>query len=161
MDEDEFVRTDIWREGKWLDLWSVVHFLSGFLVGLGIYLLHFDAGASTIIALLGLILYEMWEMVVHIEETPTNRLMDVVVGMTSFVPAYFLIAPNIPTPLLLAVFGSILGINILLSMAGWRASHKASILRAHMKTRYAKERERLLRQRAKLRRRFRRHDKMR
>ena len=24
-----FVRSDIWREGQWLDLWSVVHLLSG------------------------------------------------------------------------------------------------------------------------------------
>src|SRR5882762_720109 len=93
--EGRVERTDIWREGKWLDLWSAVHFLSGISVGLGFYYLHFGALASVALAFVCLTAYEMWEMIVKIEETPTNRIMDVVVGMISFLPAYFFLGPMI------------------------------------------------------------------
>src|SRR3989344_9620144 len=91
--DGRFERTDIWREGKWLDLGSVVHVLSGFSISLGFYYLGLGAFASVALALLSLISYEMWETIVRIEETHTNRFMDVVVGMVSFVPAFFLVAP--------------------------------------------------------------------
>ena len=61
-----FARTDIWREGTWLDLWSVVHFLSGSSIGLGFYFLHFGKAASLVLALLSLISYEMWEVIVQL-----------------------------------------------------------------------------------------------
>src|SRR3989344_7912925 len=93
--ETLFIRTDMWREGEWLDLWSVVHFLSGMSVGFVIYLMRFDPLASVVIALLLFTTYEMWEAMVHIKETPANRFMDVVVGMVSFTPTFFYIAPTL------------------------------------------------------------------
>ncbi len=77
----KYERTDIWKEGKWLDLWSVVHFLSGMTIGFVFHLVNLGAVASVIIVFLRHTAYEMWEKIVGIDEAPTNRVMDVVVGM--------------------------------------------------------------------------------
>ncbi|HEY5383462.1 MAG TPA: hypothetical protein VIJ88_02830 [Candidatus Paceibacterota bacterium] len=151
----KFERTDIWREGKWLDLWSVVHLLSGVSVGFGLYFLHLGVFASVVIAFLAFVLYEMWEAIVKIEEEPTNRFMDVVVGMSGFLPAFF-VAPMLSQILCILGFGLVLTANVVMSVFGWRASQKAAALERRMRERYAKERARLIHQKSKLSRRFRR-----
>src|SRR3990167_2881435 len=88
--DGRFERSDIWREGKWIDLWSVVHLLSGMSFGLALGILGFGTAASIIVAPLSFVLYETWEAMVKIVETPQNRFMDVVVGMVSFAPVFFL-----------------------------------------------------------------------
>src|SRR5665213_2995806 len=111
-------RTDIWREGKWLDLWSVVHFLSGISLGLGVYFLRLGTISSIIIVLLVLIAYEMWEAIVKIEETPQNRFSDVVVGMTSFLIIFLYIAPMLSLAYLILAFGLIFTLNIVIAALG-------------------------------------------
>src|SRR3990167_4615278 len=95
--EGKLVRTDIWREGKYLDLWSVPHFLSGMAVAFGLFFLDFATNAAFIIAILLLVAYEMFEVIAKIEETRWNRVLDVVVGMASFTPT-FLLAPHFNQP---------------------------------------------------------------
>ena len=107
----KFVRTDIWREGKWLDMWSVVHVLSGVSIGLGLYFLHLGAVASLALTFVSLVAYELWEAMVKIEEAPTNRSMDVVVGMVGFVPTFFLVAPTLSTLQYVLLFVGILIAN--------------------------------------------------
>ncbi len=149
MQGGRFIRTDIWREGKWLDLWSVVHFLSGISIGLGFYFLHFGVFASVVLALLSLISYEMWEMLVQIEEASTNRFMDVVVGIASFLPTFFLLAPLLPGALFIPVFILVLTANVSMSIFGWHASQKAAALSKRVRARFAVGRERLRRLRQK------------
>lgn len=153
---NKFERTDIWREGQWLDLWSVVHFLSGILVGFGLYLCHFGGIASFLVALLLLTLYEMWEALVKIEETLSNRFMDVVVGMASFVPTFYLLAPRLSMPLFVLVCIGVGALDLTMSTFGWRASQKAAELQHKMHTKFEQERSRLHKQKARLRKRFRR-----
>ena len=144
----KFERTDMWREGKWLDLWSVGHLLSGVSVGLAFYLLPFGNGASVVIAVLGFISYEMWEKIVGIEEASTNRCMDVVVGVVSFLPVFFLLAPLLPETPFILTFGFVLTANIVMSVFGWIASQKAAALQERLRARYARHRVRLLEKRA-------------
>jgi hypothetical protein len=131
-----FVRTDIWREGEWLDLWSVVHFLSGMSVGFALYLFHFDTRATVVIAFILFTAYEMWEALVHIEETFPNRCMDVVVGMTSFLPTYFFLIPHLTAKGFISVFGGVLMMNVVMSAFGWRASAKALQLEKTVRAKY-------------------------
>ena len=156
----KFERTDIWREGEWLDLWSVVHFLSGSLVGFGFYLLHLGALDAVLLALVSLTCYEMWEALVKIEETLSNRFMDVVVGMVSFIPTFFWLAPRLSTPAFWTVFGVAFVVDIFLSRLGWRASQKAAELQKRVHTKFDLERAKLQKQKARLRKRFhrRKHD---
>lgn len=153
-------RTDIWKEGKWLDLWSVVHVLSGISLGFGFYFLYLGDTFTFLLVLALLILYEVWEIMEKIEEAPTNRFMDVVVGVAGFVPAFYFVAPILSYPMLVLVFLFVLVLNIALSVMGWHASQKAGELKKRLHERYSIKFEKLLERRAKLRERFRRHKKI-
>jgi hypothetical protein len=154
--EKRFKRTDIWREGTLLDLWSVVHFLSGLSIGLGFYFLQIGAVASFLMTLVLLIAYEMWERLMQMEETFANGCMDVVVGMFSFVLAFFICVPLLPRVLLVLAFGAVLMVDVVMSIFGWRASQKAAVLKKRMLARYATERARLLKHKMYLQNKFRR-----
>jgi hypothetical protein len=145
-----FVRTDIWHEGKYLDLWSIPHILSGIVVGLTAHFIGFATIPSFVIAFLVLVGYEMFEVIAKIEETRANRFLDVVVGMASFTPT-FLFAPSLTTEQAVAALVAVATIDAVLSWFGWRASHKASVLEATMRTEYQEQMARLRTRRRKLR----------
>lgn len=152
MKEFRFDRTDAWREGKWLDLWSVVHFLSGVSMGLVLYMLHFGAHESLVLAFVLLVSYELWEAMVDIQETPTNRIMDVVVGMVSFYPTFAFLAPILTGAAFGEMFAGVLAVNILLAALGWRASRKAAALERRLRARYERGKARAQARLARLRR---------
>lgn len=144
--DGKLIRTDIWREGEYLDLWSVPHFLSGILVAFTLYFFQFEARSAFVIGFLFLVAYEMFEVIVKIEETRWNRVLDVVVGMASLVPTFFAL-PLIPVSVAYGLFGVIALINAVLSFLGWRESQKAAVLEAKMRVELRKERERFMRRR--------------
>lgn len=128
-------RTDIWREGEYLDLWSVPHFLSGALLACFIYLLHINFFYSIILATILLTAYEIFEIKIGIWETDWNRRLDVIVGLTSFIPTILLISDW--DFLEVFVFGLFLSvIDGTLSFIGWSASHKAMLLENKIKKEY-------------------------
>ncbi|MFA6585430.1 MAG: hypothetical protein WCS97_03230 [Candidatus Paceibacterota bacterium] len=154
MQTERIIRVDMWREGKWLDLWSVVHFLSGISIGFVFYFLSFGILASTLLVLLSLIAYELWEMVVQIEEAPTNRFMDVVVGMIGFVFIFFILAPRLSDSAFILWFGLLLTANVVTSILGWHASQKAAELKKRVHARLLIQRKKLLKRKMQLRNKF-------
>lgn len=148
--DGNLIRTDPWREGKYLDLWSVPHLLSGIVVGLSLFFLHFSTSAALMIAFLLLVGYEMFEVIAKIEETRWNRSLDVVVGMVSCVPT-FLIAPLLSRDEILSAFAVILIADCILSFLGWRESQKAASLEAKLRAEITRERERFILRRAAMR----------
>lgn len=144
-------RTDVWREGKWLDLWSVVHVLSGMSFGFGMHLFPWEPSASVVIVLVLLIAYEMFEVIAEIEETPTNRFMDVVTGMVGFLPVYFLLVPHMTHDVWYGSFAMVLSVNIGMSVIGWMESRKAAALEAKLRTELARERAYIKERRSRLR----------
>ena len=147
--DGQFIRTDIWREGKYLDLWSVPHFLSGMSVGFALYFLRFELSAACIIAFLLFIAYEMFEVIAEIEETRWNRTLDVVVGMISFIPTY-LLASRFDVVSVVAIFVVVVVIDVILSFAGWRASQKAAVLEVRLRAEFERERARVQERHARL-----------
>jgi len=142
-------RTDVWQEGKWLDMWSVVHFLSGVTMGFFPKYLGLDPYPAYIVAFLLLVMYEMFEAMVDIEETPQNRVMDVVVGMVSFVPSYH-ITSMLPLPLSLALCSVFLGSAWALSAVGFSESKKAEEFEARLRAEFALGKRKLKEERAKI-----------
>lgn len=140
--EGRYIRTDIWREGQWLDLWSVVHFITGAAIGFFPRYLGVDTVPAFAIVFLLLVMYEMFEAIAKIEETPTNRIMDVVVGMTSFTPVYFW-NQTLPLSYSILACGVILTSSISLATLGWMASRKASVLEAKMHAEFDAQLEKL------------------
>jgi hypothetical protein len=137
-----FVRSDIWREGEYLDLWSVPHFLSGIALGCTLFFLGFDFRSSVAIAALLLIAYEMFEIIVDIHETPANRTLDVVVGLASCIPTLYY-APLFPFERVALAFALVLIADSILSFLGWRASQKAAELEVRLRTKWQAERLRM------------------
>ncbi|PIR82298.1 hypothetical protein COU20_03130 [Candidatus Kaiserbacteria bacterium CG10_big_fil_rev_8_21_14_0_10_59_10] len=135
-----FVRTDMWREGKYLDLWSVPHLLSGVALGLAAFFVGFNPVPTFIIALLLLVGYEMFEAIAKIEETPINRTLDVVVGMASFTLAYYL-APLFPPLQVGIALVMVTAVDCVLSWFGWRASRKAAVLERTLREQLRLKRE--------------------
>ena len=139
--DGKLIRTDIWREGEYLDLWSVPHFLSGIAVAFSLYFFGFATNAAFTIAFLVLVAYEMFEVIAKIEETRSNRVLDVVVGMASFTPTFFLL-PSVPKSNAILIFGAVLILDAVLSFFGWQASRKAYVLEQNLRAEFVKEKER-------------------
>jgi hypothetical protein len=145
-----FERTDIWREGKYLDLWSAVHFLSGASLGLGFYFLRFlniGVTGSIVIVFLLLVAYELWEAMVRIAETPQNRVLDVVVGMVSFLPFFLFFSSLLTNAQLIFAFGIVFTANIVFATFGWLESRKADELEKKLRTDIARRHSRFIEQR--------------
>lgn len=141
-------RRDVWREGKWIDLWSIVHLLSGASFGLVLGVLNLGTTASIVITFLSFVLYETWEAMVKIIETPQNRFMDVVLGMVSFIPV-FLFSQGSPTDVFILAFGFTLTANIVMATLGWLESRKADEFEERMRARLAERRKRIVERRVR------------
>ncbi len=145
MPKNGFTRTDIWREGEWLDLWSVVHLLSGVLLGLSFYALHIGAVAAVVSGVLLLAVYELWEGSVQIEETPANRVLDIATGMASFLLVFFVVAPALSGEAFAYFFAVVSVADIVMSVLGWRASQKAAVLKKRLQAGFEARRARFFR----------------
>src|SRR3989338_3272288 len=148
--DGRFERSDIWREGKWVDLWSVVHLLSGASFGLFFGVMNLGTTASFVIAFLSFVLYETWEAMVKIVETPQNRFMDVVVGMVSFAPVFFL-SQGLSANTFILAFGFTLTANIVMATLGWLASRKAEEFERRLRRRLEEQRKRIAARKARQR----------
>lgn len=144
----KFIRTDVWREGKWLDLWSVVHFLTGASLGFAPHILNVPTWPAFVIVFLLLVIYELFEAISKIEETVTNRIMDVVVGMTSFTPVYFVTAA-LPLSTLIIVCAAVSLITSFLAKLGWAESKKAEFLEKKMRHEFELQKEKFMSRRAR------------
>jgi len=149
----KFIRTDMWREGKYLDLWSVPHFLSGIVVGWSLYAIGFGFKESAVISFLLLVLWECFELFAEIEEGWINRGLDVVVGMVSFAPTFALAMSFTNTQFFMA-FGAVVAADGALSAFGWVASHKAAVLEKKLLAEFHEQQDRLREKRGLLRKRL-------
>lgn len=70
----------IWKHGKYLDTWSIVHFLSGCLLAILFYKLDLSFGMALLISLLILIAWEVFEWSIKIIEPSLNVITDLIVG---------------------------------------------------------------------------------
>ncbi|OGY57250.1 MAG: hypothetical protein A3D47_00980 [Candidatus Colwellbacteria bacterium RIFCSPHIGHO2_02_FULL_43_15] len=138
----KFIRSDIWREGKYLDLWSVPHFLSGIVLGLIMHFLNFGTVPTFIIAFLCFVAYEMFEVIVKIEETRMNRTLDVVVGLVSFTPT-FLLAPMFSQTQNALVLILVATFDAAISWFGWDASQKAAGIESRLRAEIKEQKERI------------------
>ena len=109
---------DIWKHGKYTDLWSVVHFLSGFLLGVTFFALDYTFLSALLTSTILLLLWEVFEWITKISEPSINVTMDMVFGLAGFFMGaclyYFL---HIPFEIL--HFSIILTATLLLSFWGF------------------------------------------
>jgi hypothetical protein len=75
---------NMWKHGKYIDTWSIVHLLSGVALGSGLYFLGYDFPSSFALSLAILLVWESFEWITNIIEPSINVAIDIIIGMTGF-----------------------------------------------------------------------------
>lgn len=78
---------DIWERGYWLDFWTFVHFLSGWVTGAFLIFLGLTLKTSVAMAAVLFIGWEILEYIFKNTESFANRLIDVLACFLGFVLA--------------------------------------------------------------------------
>ncbi len=115
-------RRSTWR-GKYIDLWTLPHIISGVVIGYLLYFFNVSFGVGFWVALSVGIGWELFERITRLSKTEayTNSLGDIVAAQVGFVAAFYLLqkfnspsTENIVIFVLCAVFG-------VLCLLGYRA----------------------------------------
>lgn len=77
-----------WQDNAFLDLWSIVHILWGGILGFVAIHKKWSFYPSLVIATILIIFWEYIEYVWGINESWTNILSDIVLGITGFITGY-------------------------------------------------------------------------
>lgn len=104
----------IWKEGKYIDLWNIPHFLISLLAGFIFIYLHLTFLSSIVLIILLKTTWEIYEHIYVTKEAIPNKIFDVLTGVLVIVSVYYL-PPNLIT---LRTFSYILFLNIILSIWG-------------------------------------------
>lgn len=109
-----------WREGRFFDLWMLVHFASGVAGGLFNVFIGLGTLGVYITATVMMILWEVGEYFAGVRESMSNRLLDIVVGLAGVYLALWIAAPLSHEGRVLAfILG--FGLALVLSAMGWIA----------------------------------------
>src|SRR4051812_8275826 len=77
-----------WHEGKYADLWSFVHFLSGIVGGTGLLLIHVPESYAWATAVTLTIVWEIYEWKTGMGEDIQNVLADILLGISGGAVGY-------------------------------------------------------------------------
>jgi len=117
----------VWKHGRYVDTWSVVHLLSGMLLGSGLYKLGYGLVWAGLFALFAMLLWELFEWVVKISESLPNIALDIVIGLLGFLLAFCLHAYG-GVPFDLASFTALASVTALLALWGFTTSLGRGVL---------------------------------
>lgn len=96
---------DIWKHGTYIDLWSLVHFLSGFALAGIFYVVGFDFAVAIIVSVSLLLLWEVFEWATKIIEPSINVIFDIIVGFGGFLVGSYLFYALAMSPVYLYIAG--------------------------------------------------------
>lgn len=115
---------NLWAEGKYVDLWSMPHILSGVIMGGVFNWLGFNFWLNLTVSAVLMISWEFFELyALDVHEHLSNKIMDVVTGLLGFFMMCSLINKYTLTPLIpYLVFFS--AVYIFLNVWGYLAYEK-------------------------------------
>jgi hypothetical protein len=82
-----------WREGRFFDLWMLVHFGSGVAGGFSNVFFGLSPLGVYIVATTMMVLWELGEYLMGVREAISNCLLDIVVGLAGVQLALWIAAP--------------------------------------------------------------------
>ena len=80
----------IWKNGKYLDLWSINHTLSGIVIAGPLYYFSISFVYSIVVALVLIVGWEIYEIYHEIYETWQNKCTDIITGIIAFFCIWYL-----------------------------------------------------------------------
>jgi hypothetical protein len=110
-----------WQDGKYLDLWSFVHILTGVILGLGVLIFRLPPGWSMLALTLGLIAYEFLEVAGKVSERWENIITDVVVGAAGAAFIIFYLNELVAYHSLFLALAVCIIANLILLYLGWHS----------------------------------------
>ena len=116
---------DIWQDGRYLDVWSVVHTISGFLVGGFLIILGVSFWSGLGIATILFIIWEVYEVLIGNIETLSNRIVDVIIAVIGYLIAwafYGQVKTEKHKKTALLVLKILVVVSIILNIWGWGIS---------------------------------------
>jgi len=111
---------NIWKEGRYIDIWHVNHFTAGLLMGGIPVFLPFSLWFGFLISLIGMLAWEYSEVVRDLYEFPINKTLDVVTGVVGFFLMYRVYV-WVGHPLDLSIFYILFLIFIIIEIWGFKA----------------------------------------
>ena len=85
MNEIEIIADRLgWEEGRYVDQWTIPHFLCGAGIGIAASALKIHYPTDLIIAISLIIGWEIREYLIPPKEYPENRIVDAIVGFAGF-----------------------------------------------------------------------------
>jgi len=93
---------ELW-ERKYVDLWTIVHILTGMCFGFAIFFYHSPFTESFIAFTVFAIIWELLEFYTRANETIQNQIIDVLTGVLGFLATYKIIpllAPSLTSQII-------------------------------------------------------------
>ncbi len=113
-----------WGEGKYWDLWMLVHISWGVIIACIMNFLFLQTVPAYLIALGAMIAWKTYELLTGIKEELTNLILDIVFEFFGFIGVYEYILPFISLTERIIFLTTIFIIMIILEVIGWRAYRK-------------------------------------
>ncbi len=81
---------NIWKKGKYIDLWSLNHFVGGVLIARILFFFDLSFWPALSITFVVKMVWEIYELIRNIKESIENKVMDVIIGIFGFLIMYYL-----------------------------------------------------------------------
>jgi len=114
----------IWREGKYVDLWSLNHTLIGAVLAGFFEIVGVPVIISLIISTLVIVGWEFWEVFKKISEAFWNKIIDVVTGILGFLGMHYLLGVSSHE---LILFLIVLAVYLVLEVWGYWVYKKKGV----------------------------------
>lgn len=114
---------NIWKEGGFVDLWSVNHVMAGALLGGAFFFLSIILWKAMLIGVTLMIIWEFYETIHGIKETFLNRVTDVIVGGFGL-SSFYLLSSKIDILFSILVYVVMLIVWIILQKWGYTYLNK-------------------------------------
>ena len=111
-----------WEEGRYWDLWMIVHFWSGVVLAFGIPFVNAPREFLIGLAFLALVAWELIEYFFDIHEVIENRILDIIFGLAGLLLFSNYLIPILQRESLFGFgFAGSLVILVILGVLGWKA----------------------------------------
>jgi hypothetical protein len=109
-----------WSHGKYLDYWSLIHLLTGLILGIGALFVSEERFLSLVLIFILLIIYEILETKTQVSENIENIALDIIVGSTGGAVALFLLPLTMSTNNILGILALAVILDMIFVSRGWK-----------------------------------------
>ena len=109
-----------WSHGRYLDYWSLIHFLTGLILGIVALFVSEERFLSLVLIFILLIVYEILEAKTKVSENIENIALDIIVGSAGGAIALFLFPLAMSIDGILATLILVIVLGMFLVSQGWK-----------------------------------------